>query len=168
MSLTWLRWMALLAVALLVGPAHGSPADYRASREKAERFYAEKSYGRAHDLYARSQPSTAAERRWVAFRLADTRWRMDPEEGSEKAREELSALLESAPRPLWMEIQESLGASWWIPQEGRQWHRAWVHYRAALNGWAESRDLERARRRYLGLVDRIARPEGASLLQARR
>jgi hypothetical protein len=87
---------------------------------------------------------------------------MDPEGESEEARRELSALLESAPRPLWMEIQESLGDSWWVPQQRRQWHRAWPHYAEALGGWAQSRDLERARRRYLGLVDRIAQPEGSS------
>jgi uncharacterized protein YfaS (alpha-2-macroglobulin family) len=153
--------MALLAMALLVGPAHGSSRDYASVKEEAERLYAEKSYARAHALYAESLPPAIAEQHWVAFRLADTRWRMDPEGGSEEAQRELSALLESVPHPLWMEIQESLGDSWWVPR--RQWHRAWPHYQAALGGWAESRDLERARKRYLGLVDRIARPEGSGL-----
>jgi len=152
--------MALLAISLLVGPALGSARDYAAVKQEAERLYGEKSYARAHALYAESHPPTAPEERWVAFRLADTRWRMDPEGGSEEAQEELSALLESAARPLWMEIQESLGDSWWIPQQRRQWHRAWPHYSQALEGWAESRDLELARRRYLALVDRITRPEG--------
>jgi len=151
--------MALLALPLLVAPAPGSSRDYASVKKQAERLYAEKSYARAHALYAEADPAAVDERRWVAFRLADTRWRMDPEGGSEEAREELSALLDSAPHPLWMEIQESLGDSWWVPQQRRQWHRAWPHYSQALGGWAESRDLARARSRYLGLVDRIARPE---------
>ncbi len=163
MSLNRFRWMAPLAMALLLGAAHGSPRDYASVKEEAERLYAEKSYARSHALYAESQPPDPAERRWVAFRLADTRWRMDPEGESEEAQGELSALLETTPRPLWMEIQESLGDSWWVPPRRRQWHRAWPHYEAALGGWAESRDLERARERYLGLVNRIARPEGSSL-----
>jgi hypothetical protein len=154
--------MVLLAIALLVGPAHGSPRDYAAQKEEAERLYAEKSYARAHSLYAESRPPTIQEERWVAFRLADTRWRMDPEGGSEEAQRELSSLLESAPRPLWMEIQESLGDSWWLPQERRDWYQAWTHYAEALGGWAESRDLARARERYLALVDRIAWPQSPS------
>jgi len=152
----------LLAMPLLIGPAPGGARDYASIKKEAERLYAEKSYARAHSLYQESHPPTAGEEGWVAFRLADTRWRMDPEGGSEEAQAELSALLEAAPRPLWMEIQESLGDSWWIPQHRRQWHRAWPHYAEALEGWAESRDLERARERYLALVDRITRPEGPS------
>jgi hypothetical protein len=161
-SLTQFRWMALLVIPLLLGPAHGEARDYASLKDRAERLYAEKSYARAHSLYEESHPPTIEEERWVAFRLADTRWRMDPEGGSDEAREELSALLDSAPRPLWMEIQESLGDSWWVPQQRRQWHRAWPHYEQGLGGWAESRDLERARNRYLGLVERIAQPEGPS------
>jgi len=161
-SLTPFRWMALLAIPLLLGPAHGEARDYASLKDRAEQLYAEKSYARAHSLYEESHPPTTPEERWVAFRLADTRWRMDPEGGSDEAREELSALLDSAPHPLWMEIQESLGDSWWAPQQRRQWHRAWPHYEQALGGWAESRDLERARNRYLGLVERIAQPEGPS------
>jgi len=157
-SLTRFRVIALLAVPLLVGPAQGSSRGYASVKAEAERLYAEKSYARARALYAEIHPPTAPEERWVAFRLADTRWRMDPEGGSEEAQVELSALLESAPHPLWMEIQESLGDSWWAPQEGRRWHQAWLHYAKALGGWAKSRDLERARKRYLGLVDRLARP----------
>ena len=95
MSLNQFRWMALLAIPLLVGPAQGPSPDYTSTKEKAERFYAEKSYARAHALYAESQPQTIPEERWVAFRLADTRWRMDPEGGSEDAQRELSDLLES-------------------------------------------------------------------------
>ena len=162
MSLTQFRVIALLAVPLLVGPAQGSSRGYASVKAEAERLYAEKSYARAHALYAEIHPPTVQEEPWVAFRLADTRWRMDPKDGSEEARRELSALLESAPHPLWMEVQESLGDSWWVPQEGRQWHRAWPHYAKALGGWAKSRDLERARKRYLGMVDRLARPEGPS------
>ncbi len=162
MSSTPLRWMALLAMALLVGAASGGARDYASVKEEAERLYAEKSYARAHSLYAESQPPTVADQRWVAFRLADTRWRMDPEGASEEAREELSALLESTPRPLWMEIQESLGDSWWVPPQRRQWHQAWPHYEQALRGWADSRNLQRARKRYLALVERVSQPEGPS------
>ncbi len=72
MSQTQFRWMALLAMALLVGPAHGSSRDYASVKKEAERLYAEKSYARAHALYAEIQPTTPSEERWVAYRLADT------------------------------------------------------------------------------------------------
>ncbi len=162
MSLTKLRWIALLALPLLVGPAGGSSPEFASLKAEAERLYAEKSFARARALYAESQPETGPDRRWVAFRLADTRWRIDPGAEADEARKELSALLESAPPPLWMEIQESLGDSWWIPREQRQWHLAWPHYAEALRGWSESRDLERARKRYLGLVERLVVPEDSS------
>jgi hypothetical protein len=148
-----------VVVLLLVGSAHGAARDYASIKAEAERLYAEQSYARAHALYSKAQAPTPEEERWVAFRLADTRWRMDPVAHSDAARGELSELLESAPRPLWMEIQESLGDSWWTSQAARDWHRAWPHYAEALRGWAESRELERARKRYLGLVDRIAQVE---------
>ena len=88
-SLTQFRWMALLAIPLLLGPVHGEARDYASLQDQAERLYAEKSYARAHALYAESQPPTAAEHRWVAFRLADTRWRMVPDCAIEEAQEEL-------------------------------------------------------------------------------
>src|SRR4051794_38067101 len=63
---------------------------YDALKRDAEKFFEEKSYARAHELYEQASKLElpAAERRWVAFRLADTAWRADGE------KRDPSALLE--------------------------------------------------------------------------
>ena len=47
-------------------------------KTEAEKFYAEKSFAKAHELYARAMVMSnlpASEARWVFFRNADTLWR---------------------------------------------------------------------------------------------
>ena len=136
---------------------------------KAEAEHAAGSYARAHELYAElAKLELAPERRaWVEFRLADTRWRSaaqsnDPDTSElDQALSALRAALARYERPeqrdeLFAEISESLGDAGWRPQN-QDWGVG-QHYVAALEWWARSSDIERARARYLGIVWKAALP----------
>ncbi|MDA2926676.1 MG2 domain-containing protein, partial [Acidobacteria bacterium AH-259-G07] len=146
-------------------------ADYEGLKEQAERLYAEGSYRRAHELYVKADELDLpeAEARWVDFRLTDTQWRAQAATQTsdstefEEARRQLEALIGQARRPehhdrVWAEAQQSLGDFWWLRRDSRNWGAAWTHYQQALNWWADSKDMETARRRYLEIVWTISEP----------
>ena len=53
------------------------PPEYETLRASAEKFYTDKSFAKAHELYAGVSVTNLppAEMRWMDFRLADTQWR---------------------------------------------------------------------------------------------
>ena len=53
--------------------------DFASRKAEAEKFYAEGSYARAHEIYSALDTSrlSADEARWVKFRTADTLWRSE-------------------------------------------------------------------------------------------
>src|SRR6185503_8184114 len=132
--------------------------------------FAEQSYQLAHELYQKADALELApeERTWVSFRLADTRWRSaaatnDPDASAlDRSADELRHLLEPFERPesrtdLFADVHESLGDMTWRANS-QDWSGAWSHYSAALEYWADSSDLERARPRWLAIVWRAAMP----------
>ncbi|MSR63124.1 MAG: alpha-2-macroglobulin [Planctomycetes bacterium] len=170
---------ACLALPESLEPVHGTPQPASAQQEpigdgpfaRAEAAYREKSYAKAHELYesALKGELDATQRAWGEFRLADTRWRSaaqtnDPDAGElDAAAHDLSALLERFERPetrtdLYAELHESLGDGRWRAQS-QDWGGAGAHYAAALDWWAHSSDLERARERYLAIVWKASLPE---------
>jgi alpha-2-macroglobulin len=149
-------------------------SDYDKLKSEAEKFYAEASYSKANELYLQAKQLTlsAQETRWVAFRLADTKWRAqaatqtsDPTK-YEEARHELDLLVRDIQRAedrdaLWAEVQESLGDFWWVRRDSKNWYPSWQHYQQAMDFWAGSADIETARQRYLKIVWKIAKPAWA-------
>ena len=100
--------------------ATAGTSSYETLRREAEVAIGERSYARAHELYAKVKQESLQpeEKRWVRFRLADTAWRAeanDPKSDDTdvaKARDELLALLREAGDDhdkLWAEVNESLG-----------------------------------------------------------
>lgn len=157
--------------AFLLFSAAAQQVDYSQLKASAETEYSRKSYARAHEIYARVDKSklTAAELRWVEFRLADTSWRAQAATQTsdntkfEEARKQLEELIRVADKDTdrdlaWAEAHESLGDLFWTNRTNMNWHAAWPHYQQALDWWAGQRDLERARTRYLAIVFRCASP----------
>ena len=145
--------------------------DYSQLRAEAETQYAQGSYARAHELYARIDKSklSGSDSRWVEFRLADTSWRAQAAtetsdttkyEQAQKQLEELIRVIEKeTDRDLvWAEAQESLGDFFWVKRHQMDWGAAWPRYQQALDWWAGQRDLDRARARYLKIVFRASHP----------
>jgi len=164
---------ALLAL-LLPCPAAEPPASYAAQKAEAERLVAEKSFLKANEIYRAVNVTNLppAEQRWVLFRRADTLWRSEASTQRadntkfNQARQELTVLVRDVQREEekdrgWVEVQESLGDSYWTPRNQRNWGAAWQHYSQALDWWAGQRAGEEARTRYLGIVWRAAKPPGA-------
>src|ERR1043165_9435173 len=69
--------LSVAAFAFLLFNAAAQQSDYSQLRTDAETQYAQGSYARANELYSKIDKSklSAAELRWVVFRLADTSWR---------------------------------------------------------------------------------------------
>ena len=145
--------------------------EYVSIREIAEQAFAEGSYRRALQLYERALALELdpTRRRWVAFRIADSSWRAEAGSNNadttvlETARAELETLTREVTREedqdlVWAEAHESLGDFWWVRRESRNWGQAWPHYQPALDWWAGSADITRARDRYIGIVWTIADP----------
>jgi len=156
--------LLLITVAAAVPPQQGGERAYGALRAEAERFYAEKSFSRARDLYeeAAKLKLTGEEAQWVQFWIADATWRADvasPDPDPTK-REAARASLEKvaantiSPR-IAAEANESLGDYHAThpyrhdPNEAQRW------YVAALDYWAGSDELALARGRYLSIVWRM-------------
>lgn len=137
--------------------------------QQADASYAEKSFERAHQLYeeAAKLELAAEERRWVELRLADTAWRSDAaspdfdptkREAARAAIEELIRKSGDDHDRVWAEAQEALGDLHWSHPYAQDQGRAQQHYGAALDWWAASRDIPAARKRYLAIVWRLAKP----------
>ena len=158
--------LSLLLSVLPYAATVPTPDGYEALRKKAEASYAEKSFRIAHDLYeqAAKLDLPPEEKRWVAFRLADTAWRSDAASPSpdpttrEQSRAALQKFLDESKDDhdrLWAEAQESLGDA----ESGNQYGYGGGddNYLAALDWWAGSADLDLARGRYLELVWKLIR-----------
>lgn len=150
-------------------PVPGGEGEVEARIAKAEAEFAAGSYARAQALYAElaTFELSPAQRPWVEFRLADTRWRSaaqsnDPDTSElNQALAALRAQLARYERPeqrdeLYAEIQEALGDAAW--RERNQDWSAGQPYGEALAWWARSSDLEKARARYLGIVWKASLP----------
>lgn len=150
-------------------------SSYEDLKASAEKYFEEGSYKRAQELYtqAAALKLSPSQKRWVDFRLADTRWRSqaatetaDPTE-YENAKSQLHALLAETKRTedrdqLWAEIQESLGDFHWMPRDSKDWGSAWTYYQQALDWWAGSEEIDTARTRYLRIVWKMAEPDYAT------
>src|SRR5688500_13143806 len=146
----------ILSVAAAVPPqAGGSP--YDALRREAERYYAEKSFSRAHQLYedAAKLELPVDDRRWVQMRLADTAWRADRDEREEARRELERIVAEPIHDLVWAEANESLGDYHAHERRGRDFYTGLRYYVSALDYWAGSDQIDLARRRYLSIVRRL-------------
>ncbi|MFL6244656.1 MAG: MG2 domain-containing protein, partial [Thermoanaerobaculia bacterium] len=157
-----------VAVVLLLSAAGAVPPQesgraYDAIRAEAEKYYAEKSFARAHALYeeAAKLKLDAEETRWVAFRLADTTWRADapsPDRDPAKREAARQALDELTKAGDWIsaEANESLGDYHATHPHVMNPYEAQRYYNAALDFWAGSDDIPRARRRYQAIAWRMA------------
>ena len=148
--------------------------EYDALKTDAEKFYADKSFARAHELYASVNVTNLppVEMRWVGFRLADTQWRSQAATQTadttklDQAREELEKLVRDVKREeekdrVWVEVQESLGDFHWMRRNQQNWGVAWPYYQSALDWWAGARDLKLAQQHYLAVVWRMIKPLSA-------
>ncbi|MEO6487612.1 MAG: MG2 domain-containing protein, partial [Thermoanaerobaculia bacterium] len=165
-----MRSISLLLVLISLYPTVAQPPSdsttYATLEQQAEANYAEKSFGRAHDLYEQASGLvlTKEQKRWVAFRLADTSWRAaaasptaDPTV-RDAARSALEALIRESGddhNRIRAEANESLGDFHWTDLRERNLGAAMPFYLAALDWWAGSDDLATARRRYLSIVFRL-------------
>jgi len=148
------------------------PEEYTRLKADAEKLYAEGSFAKAHELYARAMEMsnlTSNEARWVSFRNYDTQWRSAAATQNadttrlDRARARLEQMLRETKRvedrdQTWAEVQESFADFFWTRRNSQDWSSAWPHYQAALDWWAGARDIELARDRYLLMVHRMAKP----------
>ena len=172
-----MKMLTSFALALTLGfqttVSAAAPPEYESLKANAEKFYADGSFAKAHDLYAGVNVTNLppAELRWVGFRLADTQWRSQAATQTadttklDQARQELEKLVRDVQRTedqdrMWVEVQESLGDFWWTRRNQQNWGQAWQHYQPALDWWAGAVDIERARERYLKIIWRVASPPG--------
>ncbi len=154
-----MRSLFLLATLATLAP-RTNPPEWKEIRQRAEKLFAEKSYELAHRAYdeASTLELSAEDRRWLAFRLADTDWRSaaatdNPDTTRvERAKNALDELQKKIDRPeakdeIWADVEESLGDFDWLRRESQNLSAALPHYQAALDFWAGARDVERARDR---------------------
>ena len=148
--------------------------NYADLKAEAEKFYADKSFAKAHELYSKAMEMSnisSNDARWIAFRHADTQWRSQFATETadttkiDRARESLEQLVRDTKRvedrdQTWAEIEESLGDFFWTRRNNNNWGQAWPYYQQALDWWAGARDIELARDRYLAIVWRMAKPPG--------
>lgn len=168
-------WVVLMSIFCAIAFTRAAPPrPYAEIRDLAEAAFARGGFADARDLYLEVDlPSLAPpDARWVRFRRADCAWRAaasseNPDTTDlDRALEQLQALVRETVRPeekdtTFAEIEESLGDFHWERVRYGDWSQATAHYAAALDVWAGSPDLERARARYLGLVWRMAQPRWA-------
>lgn len=136
------------------------PPEYESLKSDAEKFYAEGSFARAHELYARALGMTnlpSDEARWVAFRDADTQWRSVAATQTadttklDAAREALEKMVRDVKREedkdrVWVEVEESLGDFYWTRRNQQNWGEPgritnphWIGGRArGTSGWRAS------------------------------
>ena len=156
-------------------PAAPAPSpDVESRLQRAEALHAEGSYGLAHDLLREleGEPLPPDLARRVTFLEADSLWRShagDPSPDAsdlDRARKTLETLGAEAVRveerdEWWADVQESLGDFHWTRRDSRNQGAAWPHYERALEWWAGSSEIDRARERYLAIVWKAARPPRA-------
>jgi alpha-2-macroglobulin len=164
----------VLAGLLTLKLAAAVPPEYEQLKTNAEKFYTERSFAKAHELYSQAVAMTnlpSNEARWVSFRNYDTQWRSAAATQTadttklDAGREALEKMVRDVKREeekdrVWVEVQESLGDFHWTRRNQQNWGAAWPYYQQVLNWWAGARDIELARERYLALVWRMAKPPG--------
>lgn len=163
--------ISIAAFLFVIVSALAQQPDYSQLKADAEAQYAQGSYARANEIYARVDKSklSAGDVRWVEFRLADTSWRSQAATQSAdrtnfdvaaKQLEELIRVIDKEENRdlVWAEAQESLGDLSWTNRFRMNWSAAWQHYHQALDWWAGQRDVDRARDRYLKIVFKAAHP----------
>lgn len=166
--------LSICAFVFLLFNAVAQQTDYSQLRNEAEAQYAQGSYARANEIYARVDKTklNAFDSRWVEFRLADTSWRAQAATQTadttrlEQAQKQLEELIRVADKEtdrdlVWAEAHESLGDYFWTRRGQMNWGLGWPHYQQSLDWWAGQRDLDRARDRYLKIVFKAAQPAGA-------
>src|SRR5687768_2149031 len=112
--------------AFLLFNAVAQQSDYSQIKAAAEKEYSQRSYARAHEIYATVDKSklTASELRWVVFRVADTSWRSQSATQTsdstklDEAQKQLKELIRAAEKDVdrdlvWAEANESLGDFFW-------------------------------------------------------
>jgi len=169
-----MKTITISILVLLLFNALAQQPDYSQLRSEAEAQYAQGSYARAHELYAKVDKTklNPTEFRWVEFRLADTSWRAQAATQTsdttpfEQAQKQLEELIRVADKDtdrdlVWAEAHESLGDLFWTRRGQMNWGSAWPHYQQALDWWAGQREIDRARDRYLKIVFRAAHPPRA-------
>jgi uncharacterized protein YfaS (alpha-2-macroglobulin family) len=172
-----MRTIFLLAALATLVP-RTEPADWKEIRARAEKLVAQGSYELAHKAYDEATTLELApeDRRWLLFRLADTDWRSAASSDNpdttriERAKSALDALQRAIERPeardeTWADVEESLGDFDWLRRESQNLGAAMPHYRAALDWWAGTRDVEAARPRWLAIAFRMGWPGRGDLLQ---
>lgn len=168
-----MRTLTVIGLLLVISAysIQASQPGYPELKRQAEVYYSEASYSKAHELYAQAAALTLApdDSRWVAFRLADTEWRAEASTNTadqskfDDARSRLESLIAQAKRPgdrdsIWAEAQESLGDFWWTRPNNQNWGQGWPSYQQALEWWAGSKEIDKARERYLGIVWKLSEP----------
>jgi alpha-2-macroglobulin len=162
----------LFSLVALFAPFLAQSTDYAKLKAEAEKFYAEKSFSRAHELYLQADRKQVAadEARWIEFRIADTLWRAQAATNTnddtkfQQAQQQLAALVKEGIGEMkdrdrvWAEAHESLGDLFWTRNNSRNYTQAWPHYQQALDYWAGTKDIETARQRYLKIVWMMADP----------
>lgn len=149
--------------------------DYSTLWTSAEKLYDEGSYAKAKDVFKEINDLpdlTSEQKNRVTFRLADATWRSlsatnqtDPvvigreRDKLEELAKDLDKVAVASPPQLWAEIQESLGDSWWMNQNTRNWSKAWPYYQRALDWWAASTNIDQATKRYVTIVSHAANPQ---------
>ena len=147
------------AAVLILSLVSAAPTDpsYDPLRREGERFYAEKSFSRAHDVYQQAAKLTLSDedRRWVTMRLAVTALQGGIGD-AEEARRAVEALVADRNHDrAWAEANEALG-DFHMGARGRNMHAALQYYLPALDWWAGSSELDLARQRYLAMVWKLA------------
>src|SRR5215813_9369370 len=150
---------------------HAQQTDYESLKAQAEKYYADSSYSKARETYLKASKLNLPpdEKRWVAFRLADTLWRSESATNTsdgtkyDEAQNQLQELVRDVQREedrdlVWAEVHESLGDFWWLRKGSHNWQMAWQNYQQAFDYWGGSADIDTARDRYLKIVWRISHP----------
>ncbi len=158
---------------LFLTPLWAQQEEYEKLKAEAEKFYADGSHTKAHEIYLKTGALELSKenKRWVDFRVADTMWRSQAGTQTadstkyDKAQQQLEVLVRDIRRledrdRVWVEAQESLGDFWWTRRDVRNWGQAWQHYQQALDWWGGAADVETARKRYLKIVWTVAQPPG--------
>lgn len=138
---------------------------YGLLKKQGESYFQKGSFAKAHEVYLKAQKLdlSPSDQRWVGFRVTDTQWRSQMSTNNadrsklKQAREKLQKMIRDQVRTeqqdrLWVEIQESLGDSWWFPRNSRNWSAGWAHYQKALDWWSGATNIDLARQRYLKII----------------
>jgi alpha-2-macroglobulin len=148
----------LILSAAAAFPPQSAETPYEALKREGERYYAEKSFSRAHEVYqqAAKLDLPELERRWVTMRIAASALRaaISPTAVAQATLDKIVA--DPNHDRVWAEANEALGDARFDGHGRRDLHGAISYFTNALDWWAGSSDLELARRRYLEIFWKIA------------